>query len=261
MLLANTGQTQNTFFPNTKHKGKFFFYWGWNHASFTKSNITFKGKDYDFSLKDVIAKDRQSPFSLDLYLNPSKMTIPQYNFRVGYFIKDNWAISLGTDHMKYVVQANQLVEVNGAIENADINYDGIYENDFISLTADFLQLEHTDGLNYIHTELKRFDTILDFGKIAINVSEGIGIGVLLPRTNTVLLGRERHDAFHLSGYGVSAAIALNISFFDRFFINSAWKYGYINMPNIRTTDTPIDTASQVFFFTQYNLTFGGIISL
>ena len=33
------------------NKGKFFVYWGWNWASYTDSDIRFKGPDYDYSLK------------------------------------------------------------------------------------------------------------------------------------------------------------------------------------------------------------------
>ena len=28
------------------------------------------------------------------------MTIPQYNFRLGYYLNDHWNVSLGIDHMK-----------------------------------------------------------------------------------------------------------------------------------------------------------------
>jgi hypothetical protein len=33
------------------------------------------------------------------YINPVKMTIPQTNFRIGYFINDHYSIALGVDHM------------------------------------------------------------------------------------------------------------------------------------------------------------------
>ena len=44
--------------------GKFYAYWGWNSSSYSKSNIHFKGNNYDFTLLDIKAKDRQSVFSV-----------------------------------------------------------------------------------------------------------------------------------------------------------------------------------------------------
>ena len=88
------------------NNSRMYFYWGWNSGHFTKSNIRFKGPDYDFTLKKSIAKDRQTKFSTK-YFNPAHITIPQYNFRVGYYIRENWDFSFGIDHMKYVLQNNQ----------------------------------------------------------------------------------------------------------------------------------------------------------
>jgi len=239
------------------HKGEFYFYWGWNRGAFTQSDISFHGADYDFTLQNVVAKDRQTPFSVKKHLNPSQMTIPQYNFRLGYFINDHYNISIGTDHMKYVMQADQTVKISGEINGTGTDYDGIYDNDDIVLTKYFLQFEHTDGLNYPNIELRRLDEIFARKNIRINITEGFGIGVLYPRTNTTLLGKERYDEFHLAGYGLAAVVGLNVSIFKHLFVQTEVKGGYINMPDIRTTMSEPDKASQHFFFGQWNYVIGG----
>ena len=78
----------------------------------------------------------------------------------------------------------------------------------------------------------------------------------MPKTNSTLLNNERHDDFHLAGYGISAVVAINISFYEVFFIQSELKGGYINMPDIRTTMDKADRASQSFLFSQLNMVFG-----
>lgn len=241
---------------NYYRKGNFFLYWGWNRAAYSKSNITFKGNDYNFTLDDVVAKDRQSAFDARLYLNPSTMTIPQYNFRIGYFFHDHYNISFGADHMKYVMQAFQTVKINGSIANSGTAYDREYANDDIVLAKDFLQFEHTDGLNYENIEVRRFDVLLGRKNISLAANEGIGIGFLLPRTNTTLLNNPRYDEFHLAGYGLGGVLSLNLTLFKYFFIQSEWKGGFIHMPDIRTTMNKSDKASQHFFFSQYNMVFG-----
>ena len=244
-----------------KKKGKLYFYWGWNRGAYSKSDIQFKGKDYGFTLSDVVAKDRQTKFSVDSYLNPRNITLPQFNARIGYFFKNSWDISIGTDHMKYVVQTRQTVNISGNINDSSSPYGGSYKNDDIMLTEDFLSFEHTDGLNFVSAEIKRFDNILDLNKVQVNITEGFGLGFLLPRTNTTLLDKERYDEFHLSGYGISSMIGLNLSFFEKFFIQTELKGGYINMPDIRTTNSKADSASQSFFFREITLLFGGIINI
>lgn len=241
------------------NKGKMFVYWGWNRATYSNSDITFKGTNYDFTLKDVKANDRITEFTYD-YFHPTKITLPQTNVRVGYFLSDHYIISIGVDHMKYVMNPYQKVKINGAI-NANTPFDGTYNNKDIILTPDFLQFEHTDGLNYVHLELKRFDEIGQFigmtnKNFQLNITEGFGAGVLFPRTNAKLFNQKRWDEFHVSGWGVSVSAGLNLTFFKYFFIQSDLKYGYINMPNIRTTYNPADTASQNFTFFEKTIVFG-----
>lgn len=250
---------QNEFVKQTRlQKGKFFVYWGWNYGWFSNSDLHFFGKNYDFTLSKVIANDRQSDFSFETYFGLQKFTIPQYNFRLGYFLNDHYNLSIGMDHMKYVMQSDQLVKIDGYIADTETRFDKVYEQEDISLTEDFLKFEHTDGLNYINIEYRRFDEIVSFEKIKINLTEGFGIGVLRPRTNASLLNKERYDEFHLSGYGLNAVVGLNITLFKHFFIQSEFKGGYMNLTDIRTTSSSSDKASQQFFFLQLNGVFGAV---
>ena len=91
----------------------------------------------------------------------------------------------------------------------------------------------------------------------INGLIGGGIGFMLPKTNSTLMGGERHDDFHLAGYGVNAKIGIDLLFWNHFFIRSEGKEGYINMPSIRTTKSSKDKASQHFWFASANILLGG----
>lgn len=241
---------------NYYRKGNFFIYWGWNRAAYTTSDIYFSGNDYDFTLENVVAKDRQSPFSAKLYFSPNTLSIPQYNLRIGYFFHDKYTISIGADHMKYVMEQFQTVKINGTIANGT-SFDGTYNDSDIEMSEDFLKFEHTDGLNYENIEVRRFDVIFGRKNFSFAANEGLGIGVLVPRTNTTLMNNARYDEFHLAGYGLSTVLALNATFFKYFFVQMEWKGGFIHMPDIRTTMYKSDRASQHFLFSQYNVVFGG----
>ncbi|RTY66665.1 hypothetical protein EKM05_03805 [Flavobacterium sp. GSP27] len=249
----------------THNKGKFFISWGGNRDTYSKSDITFRGKDYNFTLENVQAQDKPKGWHVD-YINPAKMTIPQTNFRMGYFISDHYSVAIGVDHMKYVMLQDKAVTINGHYPNPG-SYDELLANNQVLLTAKFLKYEHTDGLNYVNTEFSRHDDISSLfkirntDKIQVNLTEGVGFGLLYPKTNTTLLGKDRHDDFHVSGYGTSLKAGLNVTFFKHFYIQGELKGGYINMQDIRTTQSTEDSASQDFFFFQRIIAVGGIFKI
>ncbi len=252
------------------NKGKIYIYWGGNRGSYTNSDIRFKGSNYDFTVQDAKSHDLPVGWHVD-YINPGKMTIPQTNFRLGYYLTDKYNISIGVDHMKYIMKQNQVANVNGVINlpstEAGSIHNGVYANTPVILNETFLSIEHTDGLNYVNTEFSRVDDLSKIiglpntDKFQVNITEGVGIGFLLPRTNAVLLSKKNHDEFHVSGYGVSAKAGLNFTFFKYFFVQTELKGGYINMPNIRTTYDPVDRASQSFYFFESVIALGGIFRI
>ncbi len=237
------------------HKGEIYTYWGWNRAHYTNSTIHFTGPQYDFRLYDVFATDRQSEFKFETYLKPGSFSIPQFNFRIGYYFHLHWDFSMGTDHMKYVMKNNRTATINGSIAGTETVYDGIYDNETINLTEDFLTFEHTDGLNYVNAELRHTHDLFEIKNLGLYLKEGFGLGFMLPKTNAALVGYERHDDFHLSGFGLHGLMALELRMFKYFSIQSEAKGGWIDMPHIRTTEFKNDRASQDFFFFQYNILF------
>ena len=247
----------------THNKGKFFFFWGGNRGYYTTSDIRFKGNGYDFTLSDVKAVDKPKGWHID-YINPLRMTIPQTNARVGYFISNHYTISAGVDHMKYVMEQDQVVKMNGYISGTGTIHDGSYNNQEKLLTEDFLTFEHTDGLNYVTVELSRVDDISKLFGIhntdvfQLNITEGLGIGVLYPKTNTKLINKQRYDEFHIAGYGMSVKAGLNLVFFKHLMVIGELKGGYINMYDIRTTSSILDKAQQDFFYFQTMLALGWV---
>lgn len=235
-------------------------YWGWNGAKYTTSNLHLKGSDYDFTIHKMRARDRQSRVSLE-YLNPTTITIPQYDFRIGYFIKDNWSVSFGFDHMKYVMVQNQTARLTGRIDNPNSGYRGAL-NDELQLTSEFLTFEHTDGLNNLNLETRYHKHLKHWGLsrsgrgIDLSVQCGGGAGLVVPKTNAQLFMQERHDQFHISGFDGHAVAGAQLDILNHFFIASEMKGGYINMPSILTTYSSTDKASQSFGYFQYNILFG-----
>lgn len=263
-------QKDSTSLYTSHNKGKIFVSWGGNREAFTKSDITFKGDNYNFTLQDIKAHDKGKGWHID-YINPKRLTIPQTNFKLGYFISDKYYLAFGLDHMKYVMTTDQYANINGYInlpgDEPGSEYNGTYQNEEIQMTEEFLMFEHTDGLNYLYLEFGRFDDISSLfrinntDKFQINITEGFGLGALYPKTNTTLMQKDRYDEFHLAGYGMSLSAGLNLTFFKHFYIQGDLKGGYINMPDIRTTRNSNDRASQHFMFVETVISFGAIFKV
>lgn len=241
---------------------RIFFYWGWNRSIYQASDIHFQGEGYDFTLENVEARDRQTAFKLNPYFKLDRITIPQTNMRLGYVINDKYSVSIGVDHMKYVMRQYQTATIDGYIKGSE-NFSGRYDHQDILITPQFLTYEHTDGLNYINAEFRRHHHWISVFEERIKVSTvfGGGIGLMLPKTNAKLLEKERNDEFHVAGWGSAAMAGVTITFFKYFFIQSEVKGGYINMPDVRTSPDPSDKASQHFLFFQNNYLFGVSIPL
>lgn len=238
---------------NFSRKGDFFVHWGYNHSWYGKSDINFKGPGYDFTLKDVVAHDRQSKLSWE-YLDPSKVSIPQYNLRIGYFIKDNYSISLGWDHMKYVMDIPQTVAVYGVIGSEISNpgiptgaYAGTYNGEMLNVKEDMLRYEHTDGFNYANVEVERYDDIwvARSQNTSLTLETGLGAGLIVPRTDAHLFGVGQNNYFNVAGYGVSAKLGLKFYITRGLYLQNTTKVGTTKLNRIHTTGrNEYDKASQ-----------------
>lgn len=248
------------------NKGKIYMLWGWNQDWYAPSSIHFTGKDYDFILTDVKAHDKQSDFNYETYFHPKYITYPQTNLRLGYYISDKYDISIGVDHMKYVISSVQDVRIRGYIRDESI-YDGEYINRLFHINEDFLRYEHTDGLNYINIELTRNDDLLQQfvsinpDKFQLNSMLGFGLGPVMPKSNVTLWNNVRNDEFHFAGYGFSGKAGFNAIFYKYFFLRTEVKAGFIDLPDVLTSKDIEDRASQNIIFAEWYFAFGIMFQL
>ncbi len=238
-----------------RQQGQFYGYWGWNNATYSDSDIHFKGDDYDYTLHNVSASDRQTPFSIaqifHSYLNPGRLTIPQYNWRVGYFVADNWSVSLGWDHMKYVMDQGQTVTMTGTNEREGFEKSDPAAEDKV-LSSDFLTYEHTDGFNQISLETEAYFPVWQFSEERdIALFAGVGAGVLYPKSNVTLMGGDRNDEWHVAGYSTLVKVGVEANLWKGLFVRFIGKYGYADMDDVLTSKYSSDRASQTFYYDEY----------
>lgn len=221
-----------------KNPKKFYFYWGYNRGVYGRSTINYQGPGYDFTVYDVEAKDMPEPFSAKVYFDPGLITIPQFNFRVGYHWKNNIYFSAGWDHMKYQSIDDQVVVMDGYVEeSASEKFAGVYDNQEVIMDHQtFLRMEHSDGFNLVKINIeKHFDLFAKANnRIAMTAMTGTGPIFPLTWTNAILFGERNDDRPHFSGLGVSVFGGARVTFWDRIFFQYHLDVGYVNAWDITT---------------------------
>lgn len=245
-------------------QGTLFGYWGYNRSGYTKSNMRFVGPGYDFTLANAVAYDNPEKFDASVYFNVNKITIPQFNARIGYYFKDHWAISFGYDHMKYIFKHNNNVLLSGQIDpGVDTNWVGTYNGEPIITERSQFHYENSDGLNYLRFELTRTDQWLKFGKkdwFAVSTNVGVATGGLLS-FNDFTFGQQKDvRKISLSGYGLSAHIGARFEFFRHVFIESKMAGGFHHQVKVKNRhDDPSAYTRQAYGYAAWETVVGFLL--
>jgi hypothetical protein len=245
-------------------KGSVYITWGYNRAYYGKSDVHLKGEHYDFVIHDARAEDMPEKFDPSVYFNFNQLTVPQFNFRVGYYFNENTAFSLGWDHMKYRLITTQLVRISGEIDPEYYNlsgFTGIFDHTPVIYQPKFMDYHHSDGFNYIRAGIERRLPLTSLwnGKLELVMVGGVSAGVMLPWTDFTFFGVHHRNKLHLAGYAGSVNAGFRAEFLKWFFIQVNAQAGWANMPDIVLEDHLPSRASQQISFFERSWALGGYI--
>ncbi len=209
--------------------------WGYNREWYTHSNIHFKmSNGNDFTLNDVRATDKND---FDAIIsNPIDITIPQYNFRLGFYLNQQHSkmIELNFDHAKYIVTDGQSVKVNGRIDGKTV------ESNMVIDPVNFLHFEHTDGANWLHLNYANQNAILknkSKNRTLLSYVWKAGAGINIPRTDFTWRGDRLNNQFHVAGYNASIEGGVRYYPLKKLFIEGTAKTGYVKYINALANTT------------------------
>lgn len=248
---------------DSDNKGTLFFYWGYNRSFYTKSDIRFQGNGYDFTMGNARAHDNPAKLSWD-YINPAKITIPQFNIRIGYYFKNNWALSFGYDHLKYVFADQNQVQLSGHIEpglDTESNLSGDYSNVNYTTDRSKFHYENSDGLNYLRFELTRSQQWYKTksGWFGFTTNVGVSTGALLSFNDFRFAGQNDMRTISMSGYGLSAHLGLRFEFFQHVFLQANYGGGFMHQVNVKTRPNDVSAkASHTYGFMEMNAVIGAL---
>ena len=218
------GQGQSRAQLSTK-KGVFYFGFGTNRSFYSRSDISFKGPNFDFTLENVRAKD-------DGGLKFGNGGAAQYTYQAGYYFKNkNFGIEFNFDHIKYFATHDQTVRVSGVIDGKNVEGDTA----LISLVQNF---EHSDGANYALFNFVKWKNLAlsSNKKNVLDLVLKAGAGPVIPKTNSTVMGRHFDDAYKLSGFVVAFEGGVRYSFLKNFFIAPSFKGSYARYSHFLIAD-------------------------
>lgn len=207
-----------------KPKGSFYFLWGYNREIYSLSDIHFRNsaENYNFVLTNLKATD-----SPDFYAIPSvDISIPQYNYRIGYYFGkySNAGIELNFDHAKYVVY-DQLAHITGQVH-------GIYMDKDTLLNENYFHFEHTDGANFLMLNFLRKKSLFCRPRHTLYAVLKPGIGMLIPRTDVTIFGKEVNNCFHIAGEIYGLETGLRYEFLKHGLVEFTGKGAFANYRNV-----------------------------
>lgn len=217
------------FAQKKKSKGEFYFSWGYNKEWYTRSNLKISQAELgnDYVLENVQAHDHPG---WDEGLFNIELTIPQYNYRIGYLFNDkhNLGVEINFDHTKYIV-ANQQVRIKGTKDFKSIdslitfNEQNGFEY-FLNNGANFLLFNIVKRWNYYESKNHKFK--LDaLGKF--------GIGPVIPHVQNTFFGKDNDPGFQIGGWNTGVEYALRATFYKTIYLEFANKLDYASYSNLK----------------------------
>ncbi len=249
LWLVRLSVAQDITEPKPKKVGEFYFSWGYNRDWYSKSDIHIyrhdadPTKSYDFMLFDAVAHDKPD---MTKYWHLDRMTIPQYDFTVGYFFNDkhDLGIEVGWNHLKYVVTDFQMIHIRGQIHENPID---VVE----PLDSNFFHMQHTNGNNYLLFSLVKRQNIISKKYYQLSAIGKVGAGPLISYTIDRILGDYDPGYFHYHGWVATASLGVRFSFLKYVFIQSDMQGGFANYTNTRLGHEHLGIAKHHFYSLQW----------
>jgi hypothetical protein len=232
---------------NTNGQGTLFAQIGYNRSAYNNSNVVLNGNQYDFVLNNTSIQDNAEGKGMGSFLSSSS---PQFNIKLGYFIKPKWAITIGFDRYNTYFENNQTVGLEGTFApESHSDYSGSYNQDIL-FTRDQFNIEQSGGINFISIGVQRNDQFFKSRKaeFAFQTLYGIQVGPLLTQVDYTFDANTSPRVSSLSGIGAAANIGVRFEFAQYIYLQLELDGGILNQNKIKLTANGSSTGEQVVGF-------------
>lgn len=214
----------------TKKRGEFYFSWGYNSEAYTRSKVKISqpelGNNYTFL--HVIGRDHRG---WDEGVFSKALTIPQYNYRIGYFFNDkkDLGVEINFDHTKFIFKDGQQVAIKGTIGgkgiDSSLNFtkaNGFYY--YLNNGANFLLFNIVKRWHYFTNKKQN---------VKIDALAKAGIGPVVPHVENSFFGNTNTPHFQLGGWNTGVEGAVRCTFYKHVYLELAGKLDYARYSNLK----------------------------
>lgn len=243
-----------SFAQKTERKGEFYFSWGYNKDYYTNSNIYVSqpALNNNFNFKNTVLIDHPG---WDEGLFNTALSIPQYNYRFGYFFDKNkdWAFEINFDHTKALIKDNQTIHMVGTYHGAAIDSSFIFSKTGEGTSRNYYYLNN--GANFLLFNVvkrNRFKS-LSTKNITIDGLTKFGVGPLIPHVENSLFGKNNNSKFQFGGWNTGAEYVIRSTFYKKLYLEFSGKLDYAMYYNLNVYQ---GNARQNFGTLEFILSFG-----
>jgi hypothetical protein len=232
--------------------GSFYASWGYNREWYTKSDlhVSQPGLNNNYTFVDIKAHDHPG-WDNDLF--HKALTIPQYNYRIGYFFneKQTWGVEINFDHTKYVVTYGQDAHVKGTMNGQGV--------DSTAQTGEKVLLwQLNNGANFLEFNLVRKLSIINKKMFQFDCLLKAGVGPVIPHVENTIYGNKNNPHFQFGGWNIDTDVSFRATFFKHVFLEYANKVVYARYSQLKIYD---GMARQAFGCYEMFLCIGGTLKL
>lgn len=216
--------------PKQYPKSEWYLSWGYNTEWYTRSNVHISqpGLGNDYTFNRIKGHDKKG---WDHGLLRKAISIPQYNYRLGYFFnpQKGWGVEINFDHTKFIFEDGQDASVtgkrNGKAIDTTVRFskeDGFYY--YLNNGANFLLFNLVKRCELISTKN---------GKLKLDFLGKAGIGPVIPHVENSFFGDANKPHFQLGGWNAGLEATVKATFFTYAFIEYANKLDYARYSNLK----------------------------
>jgi hypothetical protein len=209
--------------------GSLYASWGYNKEWYTRSTLhvhqSSMGNNY--RMEGVAAHDNPG-WNDGLF--QKELTIPQYNYRLGYFFNErqDFAIEINFDHTKYIIRQGQEVNLKGTLSGQAVDRPLVFSS------KDGFYYFLNNGANFLLFNLvKRWQLYQVPGnQLRVDLLTKAGIGPVIPHVENGLFGKDNKPGFQLGGWNCGLETALRVTAFKYAYLEFAQKVDYARYSNL-----------------------------
>jgi hypothetical protein len=228
--------------------GEFYFSWGYNTEWYTHSNVKINQPSLgnDFTFDNIYGHDHKGWDGGKLLTSP--ISIPQYNYRVGYIFNKQKGLGfeINFDHTKFIFGNNQMTHVKGTMNSHPIDRQVLFADSATAGPDSSSYYFLNNGANFLLFNIVKRWHIWNNKKqtILIDGLGKFGVGPVIPHVQNKFFDQPENDPhFQFGGWNVGVEGDLKFTFFHYVFLEYANKLDYARYSGLKIYQ---GTAKQAF---------------